>query len=87
MPRIMRRLRQTRRQWHVLITAIFCIAALVVAPSAVIRAANSAVTVNDTLDEIHNPGCATTGRGTCSLRDAVLYANANVTRLGRPRGR
>jgi CSLREA domain-containing protein len=45
------------------------------------------VTVNDTLDEIHNPGCATTGRGTCSLRDAVLYANANVTRLGRPRGR
>jgi hypothetical protein len=81
------RLQRFLKAGRLAITTLFCIASIAVAPTAVIRAANYAVTVNDTLDEIHNPGCATTGRGTCSLRDAVLYANANVTRLGRPRGR
>jgi hypothetical protein len=36
------------------------------------------VTVNSTPDVIHNPGCATTGTGTCSLRDAVIFSNANA---------
>ena len=33
------------------------------------------ITVNDTADRIDSPGCATTGTGTCTLRDAILYAN------------
>ncbi|MDQ6601408.1 MAG: right-handed parallel beta-helix repeat-containing protein, partial [Chloroflexota bacterium] len=45
-----------------------------------------AVTLNDTSpglvggnsDVIHNPGCATTGTGICSLRDAVIFANAQA---------
>ncbi|MBZ5555371.1 MAG: DUF11 domain-containing protein [Acidobacteriia bacterium] len=39
--------------------------------------AAATVTVNSTADVIHSPGCATTGTGTCSLRDAILFANAN----------
>ena len=40
--------------------------------STVVRAAS--VAVNDTSDTIH--GCSTSGTGTCSLRDAILYTNS-----------
>ncbi len=33
------------------------------------------IAVNSTTDVIHSPGCATTGTGTCSLRDAIIFAN------------
>ncbi len=36
----------------------------------------STIVVNDSADTLHSPGCATTGLGTCSLRDAILFANA-----------
>ncbi|MHB8645608.1 MAG: choice-of-anchor Q domain-containing protein [Thermomicrobiales bacterium] len=39
-----------------------------------VQAAVGTVTVNDTVDEIHSPGCATTGTGTCSLRDGMKFA-------------
>lgn len=35
------------------------------------------ITVNDAGDALHAPGCATTGTGTCTLRDAITYANSN----------
>ncbi len=35
------------------------------------------ITVNDAGDTLHAPGCATTGIGTCTLRDAITYANSN----------
>ena len=35
------------------------------------------VVVNDAGDLLHSPGCATTGAGTCTLRDAITFANAN----------
>src|SRR3954454_9073451 len=38
-------------------------------PAQIVRAAG--VTVNDTVDETN--ACATSGSGTCSLRDAVSY--------------
>jgi Right handed beta helix region len=34
------------------------------------------ITVNDGGDVLHNPGCAATARGTCTLRDAITFANA-----------
>ena len=37
---------------------------------------SATIVVNDTTDTIHSPGCATTGTGTCSLRDAILFTNA-----------
>ncbi len=37
------------------------------------------INVNDTTDTIHSPGCATTGTGTCSLRDAIIYTNSITT--------
>ena len=43
-------------------------------PPAAVYAAT--VVVNDPTDTVHASGCATTGTGTCSLRDAILYANA-----------
>ena len=45
-----------------------------------IVSANTAVTVNDTVDEIHAgvAGCSVTGTGVCSLRDAVIFANVNT---------
>ncbi len=36
------------------------------------------ILVNDGTDTLHSPGCATTGTGTCSLRDAILFANLNA---------
>jgi hypothetical protein len=35
------------------------------------------IVVNDRSDSTHSPGCATTGLGTCTLRDAILFANSN----------
>jgi hypothetical protein len=35
------------------------------------------IVVNDAGDALHAPGCATTGTGTCTLRDAITFANAN----------
>src|SRR6266568_155617 len=36
------------------------------------------IVVNDTGDALHSPGCATTGAGTCTLRDAITFANTNA---------
>jgi CSLREA domain-containing protein len=46
--------------------------------AAPVGATNYAVTVTTTADGIHSPGCATTGTGTCSLRDAILFANTKA---------
>jgi hypothetical protein len=35
------------------------------------------IVVNDPGDVLHSVGCATTGTGTCTLRDAITFANAN----------
>jgi CSLREA domain-containing protein len=35
------------------------------------------IAVTDTGDALHDPGCAKTGTGTCTLRDAITFANAN----------
>lgn len=35
------------------------------------------IVVNDFSDALHSPGCATTGTGTCTLRDAITFANAS----------
>ncbi len=52
--------------------AMLCALALCVA-----RAGQAAtVIVNDPGDALHDIGCATTGSGTCTLRDAITYANA-----------
>jgi Right handed beta helix region len=55
---------------------------IVVAASAfallVIRALAATIVVNDSSDLLHSPGCATTGAGTCTLRDAITFANSNV---------
>ena len=39
-----------------------------------------AIVVNDSSDALHSPGCATTGTGTCTLRDAITFANAKPGR-------
>src|SRR5258707_2913913 len=58
----------------------FLLSALLV---AVVRAA--AVTVNIQTDSVS--ACASSGTGNCSLRDAVLYANANAgTAISVPAG-
>jgi hypothetical protein len=49
-----------------------------IAPTLVMAMAATTITVNDATDTIHSPGCATTGTGTCSLRDAVIFSNANA---------
>jgi hypothetical protein len=48
------------------------------APTFVMAAPAAAIVVNDTTDTVHSPGCATTGTGTCSLRDAILFSNVNA---------
>jgi K319-like protein len=35
------------------------------------------IVVNDSRDLLHSPGCATSGLGLCTLRDALTFANAN----------
>lgn len=46
-------------------------------PFSTTRAAGSIV-VNDSSDTPHRAGCAATGTGKCTLRDAITYANANA---------
>jgi hypothetical protein len=41
------------------------------------RSSAATIVVNDNSDTLHSPGCATTGTGTCALRDAIMFANAN----------
>src|SRR5262245_58831081 len=36
------------------------------------------VVVNDASDTLHSSGCAAFGTGTCTLRDAITFANANA---------
>jgi len=38
------------------------------------------VLVNDSGDALHDPGCALTGTGTCTLRDAITFANGHAGR-------
>ncbi|MGI8857968.1 MAG: choice-of-anchor Q domain-containing protein [Thermomicrobiales bacterium] len=45
-------------------------------PAAQVRA--SSVLVNKTADTYDSGGCAGTGTGSCSLRDAVVYANSHA---------
>jgi parallel beta helix pectate lyase-like protein len=40
-------------------------------------ATSATVAVNDSSDTLHSLGCAMSGMGTCSLRDAITFANAN----------
>ena len=35
------------------------------------------IIVNDASDSLHDPGCANSGTGTCTLRDAMTFGNAN----------
>jgi len=59
-----------RRSLAAMLLAGVLFMTLSVAP---VRALTFAVTVTTTADS--NNGCANTGTGTCSLRDAILYAN------------
>ncbi|HTO77553.1 MAG TPA: S-layer homology domain-containing protein [Thermoanaerobaculia bacterium] len=36
------------------------------------------IVVNDVSDTLHDSGCAATGAGTCTLRDAITFSNANA---------
>lgn len=36
------------------------------------------ITVNDASDALHTAGCAATGTGTCTLRDAITFSNQNA---------
>ncbi len=45
--------------------------------SGTVSAAAATIVVNDAGDTLHDPGCATTGTATCTLRDAITFANAN----------
>ncbi len=72
------RSRHCRSLCRVALATIIAICSVSIAPATHTRAAGVTVTVNDTVDEIHNPGCTTTGTGICSLRDAVIFANANT---------
>jgi hypothetical protein len=51
---------------------------LVVLPALSVHAVAGAIVVNDLTDTAHPVGCAVTGTGTCSLQDAINFANANV---------
>src|SRR4051812_48352548 len=64
------------RRWGFL---MLLVALLVpVLPVQIVRAATVTVTANSD-DVVHNPGCASDGVAQpCSLRDAVLYANAHA---------
>jgi len=46
-------------------------------PLGVQPAYAASIVVNDPSDTLHSPGCATTGMGTCSLRDAITFANSD----------
>src|SRR5262245_66377793 len=53
-------------------------AAVVLTSLLAVGTAAAAVVVNDSSDALHSPGCATTGTGTCTLRDAITFANSNA---------
>ena len=36
------------------------------------------IVVNDVSDTLHDSGCAATGTGTCTLRDAITFSNAKA---------
>src|SRR5437762_13874233 len=57
------------------IVSIF-VAGVLAAPAAF----GNTIVVNDNSDTAHTLGgqCAQTGTGTCSLRDAILFANSNA---------
>ena len=71
--------RLLRKRLHCRIR-VALIGVVVVATSLWLRGAASAATivVNDVSDTLHGAGCATTGTGTCSLRDAITFANSNA---------
>ncbi len=51
---------------------------LVLAGLATARIAGAAtIVVNDATDALHSVGCAASGTGTCTLRDAITFANVN----------
>lgn len=50
---------------------------LVVFFGMVARVSAVTIVVNDNGDALHNPGCAVTGKGVCTFRDAITFANAN----------
>src|SRR5437763_16444670 len=63
------------------ICALLLFAVLAIAPAASVGASTFPVTVTTTADT-NNPTCATTGSpgpspGTCSLRDAIRFANTH----------
>jgi hypothetical protein len=41
-------------------------------------AGGATIVVNDASDSLHNLACAALGTGTCTLRDAITFANANA---------
>src|SRR4051794_31247004 len=72
--------RRTSRSTRIATCVLLALAALA-SPASPVRASTFTVAVNDPTDEIH-PGltdCPVTGAGTCSLRDAVLFANTKTS--------
>ena len=54
--------------------AVFVLAGVV----GVGGAGAATIVVNDSSDALHNLGCAAFGTGTCTLRDAITFGNANA---------
>ena len=69
--------RSLRVAGGVLVVAVVSLALLRGGPPRDVSAAAATIVVNDAGDTLHDPGCATTGTGTCSMRDAISFANAN----------
>jgi CSLREA domain-containing protein len=63
------------KAWLLRVDTIPRLVLLALACGAPVLAAD--IPVNDTGDALHDPGCAKTGTGTCTLRDAITFANAN----------
>ena len=53
---------------------------LLLAVAVVAPARGLDIIVNDMTDALHDPGCAVSGTGTCTLRDAITFANRNPGR-------
>jgi hypothetical protein len=51
---------------------------LVVSPALTVHGVAGAIVVNDLTDTAHPMGCAMTGTGTCTLQDAINFANMNM---------
>ncbi len=55
-----------------------CVLAAALCAWGLSRAASATdILVNDAGDALHATGCASTGAGSCTLRDAITFANAN----------